>query len=69
MNDGISNFDDSDVGALWYVTDASTIAIPFGCEMAPDIDEILAVDAIDGDGVLSWTVRHNDITIVQFNSA
>lgn len=66
MNEGIRSFDDSAAGVLWYADDASGVLALFS---AADIDGTVAVDAIDGVGVFSWTDRHNDITIVQFNSA
>lgn len=69
MNEGISSFDDSAAGALWYADDASRTTALFRCETAADIDGMVAVDAIDGDGVFNWIDRHNDITMVQFSSA
>lgn len=69
INDGISSLDDSAAGGFWHADDASTPSALFGWTMATEIDGIVAVDAIDGVGVFNWTDRHNDITIVQFNSA
>lgn len=58
---------ESRVGVRWFIEDAA--ASTNVCGIVADIDGMVAVDAMDGDGVFNWTDRHRDITIVQFNSA